>query len=236
LSERKNQRGRVDSGDASVSSGYGGEAPLEPGAETTLIDRVLGGEKELFYQLIRPYERRVYATAFGILQDAAEAEDVAQETMLKAFIHLKQFRGEARFSTWLTRVAINEARMRIRKRHLEIMKPMEPAAPDDGEEVVPKDYTDWREIPSEELERKEVREYLFRALSALDQKYREVFVLRDMEQLSILETAEVVGISPGAVKTRLLRARLMLREALSPGMASGFGGGVRFDKGRNPWV
>jgi RNA polymerase sigma-70 factor (ECF subfamily) len=219
-----------------MSSGYGDEIPPEPGTETALIERILGGEKELFYQLIRPYERRVYAIAFGILQDAAEAEDVAQETMLKAFIHLKQFRGEARFSTWLTRVAINEARMRIRKRHLEIMKPMESAAPDDGGEVVPKDYTDWREIPSEELERKEVREYLFRALAALDQKYREVFVLRDMEQMSILETAEAVGISPGAVKTRLLRARLMLREALSPGMASGSGGGVRFDKGRNPWV
>ncbi len=215
----------------------GEKLPPDSGEETKLIERILGGEKEVFYQLIRPYERRVYAMAFGILQDATEAEDVAQETMLKAFIHLKQFRGDARFSTWLTRVAINEARMRIRKRHMEIMKPIESPGPmDDDGDLAPKDYTDWREIPSEELERKEVREYLFRALAALDQKYREVFVLRDMEQLSILETAEVVGISPGAVKTRLLRARLMLREALAPGMTEGAGAGVRFEKGRNPWA
>ena len=129
--------------------------------ERELIARIREGERELFTELIRPYERRVYVTAVAILQNEADAQDVAQEAILKAFTHLWQFRGESRFSTWLTRVTINEARMRRRKEHREIMKPFhELETPDEEGQYVPKDFTDWQEVPSEALERKEVRELL----------------------------------------------------------------------------
>ena len=129
--------------------------------ERELIERIRRGERELFAELIRPYERRVYVTAFAILQNESDAQEVAQEAILKAFAHLDQFRGEARFSTWLTRVAINEARMRRRKDHREIMKPFnELETEDDDGQFVPQDFADWREIPSETLERKESRDQL----------------------------------------------------------------------------
>jgi RNA polymerase sigma-70 factor, ECF subfamily len=205
-------------------------------AEQQLIHRVLRGEKECFYDLIRPHERRVYLAAFAILHNEADAEEVAQEAILKAFTHLDQFRLESKFSTWLIRVTINEARMRRRKDHLDIMKPLEDQTRKDDEgEYTPKDFADWREIPSEALERKEVRDVLTSALASLDTKYREVFVLRDVEQLSIAETADAIGISPGAVKTRLLRARLLLRDMLSPGLGGGWSVGLPFQKGTKPW-
>jgi RNA polymerase sigma-70 factor (ECF subfamily) len=205
--------------------------------ELELIARILKGETDGFYELVRPYERRVYVMAYAILQNEADAEEVTQEAILKAYTHLGQFRGESRFSTWLTRVVINESRMRIRKDHAEIMKPLDEAkqAEPDGD-YVPQDFADWREIPSEELERKEVREHLMGALAALDKKYREVFVLRDMEQSSIAETAQILGISPGAVKTRLLRARLMLRDLLAPGLGGMWSQGVPVEKGKKPWA
>src|SRR5271170_504714 len=99
------------------------DRPAEQLNEQTLIRRVCNGEHELFYQLIRPYERRIFAAAFAILRNEADAEDVAQEAVLKAFKHIRQFRAEARFSTWLIQITINEARMRRRKEHLEIMQP-----------------------------------------------------------------------------------------------------------------
>lgn len=215
------------------------DAPHVPSEkqELELIARILKGETDGFYQLVRPYERRVYVMAFAILQNEADAEEVAQEAILKAYMHLEQFRGESRFSTWLTRVVINESRMRIRKDHADIMKPLdESKQPEADGDYVPQDFADWREIPSEELERKEVREHLMRALAALDKKYREVFVLRDMEQLSIAETARILGISNGAVKTRLLRARLMLRDLLAPGLGGVWNQSAPVEKGRKPWA
>ena len=219
----------------------GGGAPsseIPPLAyERGLIDRIRRGERELFAELIRPYERRVYVTALAILQNEADAQEVAQETILKAFAHLNQFRGEARFSTWLTRVTINEARMRRRKQHHEIMKPFnELESEDDEGQFVPQDFADWREIPSEELERKEVRDLLVKALAMLADKYREVFVLRDIQHLSIEETAEAIGVTPGTVKTRLLRARLMLREILAPGLGGIWSRPLAFEKGTKPWT
>jgi RNA polymerase sigma-70 factor, ECF subfamily len=219
----------------------GGGAPsseIPPLAyERALIERIRRGERELFAELIRPYERRVYVTALAILQNEADAQEVAQEAILKAFAHLNQFRGEARFSTWLTRVTINEARMRRRKRHSEIMKPFnELESEDDEGQFVPQDFADWHEIPSEELERKEVRDLLRKALAMIAEKYREVFVLRDIQHLSIEETAEAIGITPGTVKTRLLRARLMLREILAPGLGGIWSRPLAFEKGTKPWT
>jgi RNA polymerase sigma-70 factor, ECF subfamily len=209
----------------------------EPGQqrdEAALIRRVRDGEHDLFYDLIRPYERRVYSATLAILRNQADAEDAAQEAMLKAFRHIRQFRAEARFSTWLIQIAVNEARMRRRKEHPELMEPIAARRDDEGN-YTPRDFADWREIPSEALERKEVREKLAEALTSLGDIYREVFVLRDMQHLSIEETAEALGISAASVKTRLLRARLMLRDLLAPGLGGAWNSTVSFGKGTKPW-
>jgi RNA polymerase sigma-70 factor (ECF subfamily) len=211
--------------------------PGKPGErldEATLIRRIREGEHELFYELIQPYERRVYAAALAILRNEADAEDVAQEAVLKAFKHIRQFRAEARFSTWLIQIAVNEARMRRRKQRAVVMEPMVEQRDEEGQ-YTPRDFADWREIPSETLERAEVRQKLAEALSSLGQKYREVFILRDMQQLSIEDTAKALGISVPSVKTRLLRARLMLRDLLAPGLGGSWSKALSFAKGNKPW-
>lgn len=202
--------------------------------EAALIERIRNGERELFYELIQPYERRVYAAAFAILRNEADAEDAAQEAVLKAFRYIKQFRSEAKFSTWLIQIAINEARMRRRKNHPELMEPIADRQDESGD-YVPRDFADWREIPSETLERKEVRERLAEALASLGQIYRDVFILRDMQHLSIEETASALKISTASVKTRLLRARLMLRDLLAPGLGGPWFSQASFGKGAKPW-
>jgi RNA polymerase sigma-70 factor (ECF subfamily) len=202
--------------------------------EQDMIRRVQAGEKELFYQLVKPYERRIYAAALAVLRNEAEAEDAAQEAMLKALTHIRQFRAEARFSTWLTQITVNEALMRRRKAHSEIMEPIGERQEEDGT-YTPRDFADWREIPSEVLERKEIRQKLASAVAGLAAKYREVFMLRDVQHLSIEETAEALGITQASVKTRLLRARLMLRDLLAPGLGGSWFGRLPFEKGNKPW-
>jgi len=206
----------------------------EPRDEEALIRRIREGEQQLFYELIQPYERRVYAAALAILRNEADAEDAAQEAVLKAFKHIRQFRSEARFSTWLIQIAVNEARMRRRKQQAVVMEPMMDARDEQGQ-YTPRDFADWREIPSETLERAEVRQKLAEALNSLGQKYREVFILRDMEQFSIEDTAKALGISVPSVKTRLLRARLMLRDLLAPGLGGSWSKALSFAKGTKPW-
>ena len=210
------------------------ENPAQQDYEQRLIQRIRDGEHEAFYELIRPYERRVYAAAFAILRNEADADDCAQEAVLKAFKNIRQFRAESRFSTWLIQIAVNEARMRRRKERADLIEPIEKAGGED-DSYTPRDFADWREIPSEALERKEVREKLGEALGSLGQIYREVFVLRDMEQLSIEETAKALGISTASVKTRLLRARLMLRDLLAPGLGGPWSSRLSFAKGAKPW-
>ena len=210
------------------------EDPAQQDYEQRLIQRIRDGERDVFYELIRPYEKRVFAAALALLRNEADAEDCAQEAMLKAFKNIQQFRSEARFSTWLIQIAVNEARMRRRKQRADLIEPIEK---DQGEEgaYAPREFADWREIPSESLERKEVREKLAEALSSIGQIYREVFVMRDMEQLSIEETARALGISTASVKTRLLRARLMLRDLLSPGLGGPWSRDLTLVKGVKPW-
>src|SRR5207247_7131417 len=162
--------------------------------EQRLIASVQQGRRELFYELVRPYERRVYAAALAILRNEADAEEVCQEAMLKAFAHIPQFRAEARFSTWLIQITVNEALMRRRRDRTVVMEGLA-EHPDEERNYTPRDFADWREIPSEALERKEVRQRLAEALAMLDRKYREVFMMRDMEHLNIQETAEALGIS-----------------------------------------
>jgi RNA polymerase sigma-70 factor, ECF subfamily len=210
--------------------------PVLAGAarEQELIAAVQHGQNELFYELVRPYERRVYAAAMAILRNEVDAEDVAQEAMLKALANIRQFRAEAKFSTWLIQITVNEALMRRRRVRTSRMEPIDDGRGDE-DEYTPRDFADWREIPSEALERKEVRQKLAEALASLDRKYREVFVLRDMEQLNIQETAEALGISVASVKTRLLRARLMLRDLLAGGWERGWFSRLPFEKGSKPW-
>jgi RNA polymerase sigma-70 factor (ECF subfamily) len=201
--------------------------------EQNLIADVQRGQSDLFYELVRPYERRVYAAALAILRNEHDAEDAAQEAMLKAFANIRQFRAEARFSTWLIQITVNEALMRRRRERTVPMERLDDR--EEESEYAPRDFADWREIPSEALERKEVRQRLAEALAKLDRKYREVFVLRDMEHLNIQETAEALGITVASVKTRLLRARLMLRDLLAAGWEQGWFSRLPFEKGTKPW-
>lgn len=206
-----------------------------PEAEALLIQRICGGEKELFYDLVRPYERAIYVAANSILQNESDAEEVAQEAVLKAFANLARFRGDAKFSTWLIQITINEARMRYRKDRAHLYESINENDSDEEGDYWPKDYADWREIPSESLQRKELRQALLRGIASLDTKYREVFILRDVQNMSITDTAKVLNISEANVKTRLLRARLMMRDVLAPGIDGAWSLGETSWKKVRPW-
>lgn len=212
---------------------------IKPNVETTaefeLIERVCRGDKTAFYDLIKPYERAVFVSAFSILQNEADAEEVAQEAILKAFTYLKSFRKESKFSTWLIQIAINESRMRLRKDRKHLYESIDEGKDNEEGDYMPKDYADWREIPSEELERGRLKEALQKAIAGLAPKYREVFVLRDVEEMSIAETAKALGITEASVKTRLLRARLQMRDALAPGYDGGWSSDDGNWKKVRPW-
>ena len=207
----------------------------EASVENALIDRVIAGDREAFYELIKPYERAIYLAAHSITQNPADAEEIAQEAALKAFTHLSDFRREAKFSTWIIQITINEARMRHRKQRAHLYESLD--EPETGEEgdYMPRDCADWREIPSEALERKELRDAIQRAIASLSPKYREVFMLRDVQNLSIADTARALNISEANVKTRLLRARLQVRDALAPGFDGGWQAGDGSWKKVRPW-
>ena len=187
----------------------------EPRDEAEMIAAILAGDIQLYHQLIRPYERSVYMMALSYVKNEADAEDVAQEAFLKAFHHLATFRSESKFSTWLIGIALNEARSRLRREGVLRMDSLDDTT-EDGGPVSPAILRDWREVPSEALERKEIRQMLQEAITGLPEKYREVFILRDVEELNIFETAAALRITVGNVKVRLHRARLMLQKQLSP--------------------
>jgi RNA polymerase sigma-70 factor (ECF subfamily) len=185
--------------------------------ELILIGRILAGENELFMELVRPYQKLVYSMAVSIMKSEHDAEDVSQESLFKAFKNLSQFRGECKFSTWVIQITLNEARHRIRKKQRSAEDSVECRFENEDGDYVPIDLADWREIPSEALQRKELRDALHQAISDLKPIYRDVLVLRDVDHLSVAETAQLLKISEASVKTRLLRARLQVRDALAPG-------------------
>ena len=149
--------------------------------------------------------------------NSAEAEEVAQEAVLRARSNIQRFRGQVKFSTWLIQITINEARKRLRQdRRQELSQALDERQTDNGNAYVPKDFTDWREIPCAALERKEMRDALQQALASLPQDRREVFTLRDVAHLSIDEIAQVLGLTVRNVKVRLLAARLQMRDAVAP--------------------
>jgi RNA polymerase sigma-70 factor (ECF subfamily) len=193
-----------------------------PASEAELIKSACSGEQEAFYELVRPYERMIFATAISVVKNPADAEEVAQEAVLKAFSGLARFRGESKFSTWLLQITYNEARMKLRKARSHLYESLDNQQQSEEGDAWPKDYADWRPIPSELLEQNEVRQAVQNAINALSPNYREVLVLRDVQQLSMKETTTILGISEAAVKTRLHRARLQLRDSLAPGI-DGYG-------------
>jgi RNA polymerase sigma-70 factor, ECF subfamily len=207
-----------------------GNAPERSEAE--LIAQVKGGNVEAFYELVRPYERAVFLAALSLVKNDADAEEVSQEAILKAFKNLSRFRQEAKFSTWLIQISINEARMKLRKDRRHLYESMDDGPQNDEGDYMPKDFADWREIPSEALEQKELRKALTRALNSLPEKYRTILILRDVQHLSIAETAQVLGLSEANVKTRLCRARLQMRDALAPGFDGAWSRGRTYEKVR----
>jgi RNA polymerase sigma-70 factor (ECF subfamily) len=183
--------------------------------EAEMIAAILAGDTQLYHELIRPYERNVYLMALSYMKNEADAEDVAQEAFVKGFKSLASFRAEARFSTWLISITLNEARSRLRRKSLVRMDSLD-TPPDEDQNVSPALMRDWREIPSEVLERGEIRQLLQEAIERLPDIYRQVFLLRDVEEMNINETAEALNISIPSVKVRLHRARMMLQKQLAP--------------------
>ena len=182
-----------------------------------LVHQVCRGDREAYWRLVQPHARAVLSIAGAILMDLAEAEEVAQRAILRALSNIRGFRGQVKFSIWLIQITINEARNRLRQDRRYLSQSLDRRQTDDADEYVPKDFTDWREIPSAALERKGVRDALQQALASLPQSCRAVFTLRDIAHLSAYETGQVLGLSVKNVKVQLLRARLQLRDALAPG-------------------
>jgi RNA polymerase sigma-70 factor, ECF subfamily len=183
--------------------------------EAEMIAAILAGDTQLYHDLIHPHERCVYLMALSLIKNEADAEDIAQEAFLKAFHHLSTFRAESKFGTWLISITLNEARSRLRRQAIVRMESLDDT-PDGGGVVSPALLRDWHEIPSEVVERQEIRQMLQEAVLGLPTIYRQVFQLRDVEDLNVKETAEVLGISVPSVKVRLHRARMMLQQRLSP--------------------
>jgi len=183
--------------------------------EERMIASILAGDSEQYHELIRPYERSVYKMALSFMKNDADAEDVAQEAFLNAFRKLADFRGQAKFSSWLISITLNEARGRLRRQAIVRMESLD-ESPEEGGHISPALLRDWREVPSEALERQEIRQMLQDAITNLSPLYREVLLLRDVEEFSIEETASALAITTGTVKVRLHRARMMMQKALAP--------------------
>ena len=182
--------------------------------ESALVTRAKAGDVEAFSELVRHYDRRVFRMAKQITQNDDDAEDVLQETFLKAYTHLDDFQGNSKFYTWLVRIAVNEALMKLRKRRSDRTVPLDEPI-DTGEDEVTREIAVWDQNPEESYSREELGRILDEAIQTLKPAYRTVFILRDIEELSIEETAETLGLSISAVKSRLLRARLQLRDKLT---------------------
>lgn len=180
-----------------------------------LVHRAQSGDYSAFEALVGKYERRIFGLAQRILGKQHDAEEVVQQTFLSLIEHIDGFREQARFSTWLLRVATNHALALLRKRTVRQAAPLGEDRANDGELPRPQYIAEWRETPEEIAARRETRQLLDRALDEIDEKYRLVFVLRDIEGLSTEETAHALHISVSNAKVRLLRARLMLRERLT---------------------
>ncbi len=188
---------------------------ISPGFdESALVAQAKAGDADAFSELVRHYDRRVFRMAKQITQNDDDAEDVLQEAFLKAYTHLDDFQGNSKFYTWIVRIAVNEALMKLRKRRSDRSVPLDEPI-DTGEDEVAREIAVWEDNPEDTYSREELATLLDDAVQSLKPAYRTVFILRDIEELSIEETAEALNLSISAVKSRLLRARLQLREKLT---------------------
>jgi RNA polymerase sigma-70 factor (ECF subfamily) len=179
-----------------------------------LVAEAKAGSYAAFDELVNRHEKKIYRLGLNLTGNPEDAEDVLQEAFLKAFLHLPDFREDSRFYTWLVRIAVNEGLMKLRKRRSDKSVPIEDSVDEEGD-VMPREFADWKPNPEELYAQTEIEEILRNAAQTLSPGFRTVFLLRDVEGLSTQETADVMGISEGAVKARLFRARLQLREELS---------------------
>jgi RNA polymerase sigma-70 factor (ECF subfamily) len=182
--------------------------------EAALVAQARTGNAAAFTSLVERYEGKIFRLAQHITQNREDAEDVLQETFLKAYEHLDQFQGAARFYTWIVRIAVNQALMKLRKRKSDRTVSMDEEI-DTGEDTVAREIAGWEENPEQQFSREEMTSILNTAVEGLPPIYRAVFVLRDVDELSTEETAEALNLSIPAVKSRLLRARLQLRDKLT---------------------
>jgi RNA polymerase sigma-70 factor, ECF subfamily len=181
--------------------------------EPTLVAAAKRGEVSAFEELVARYERKIFRLTRNITGNLQDAEDAMQEAFLKSYEHLETFKGDSRFYTWLVRIAVNEALMKIRRRHPgEFSIDEEVPGSDD---LMPRELDDWGPTPEERYQQVEMQEILSEAIEKLEPDFRIVFTLRDIEELSAEETAKLVGLSITATKSRLLRARLKLRQVLN---------------------
>lgn len=181
--------------------------------EPVLVAAARAGDISAFETLVGRYERKIFRLTQNITQNREDAEDAMQEAFLKAYEHLANFQGNSRFYTWLVRIAVNQALMKLRKRRPGVVSLDEEI--DTGEDTMPRDVEDWGPSPEQRYEQSELGSILGKVIGELDPPFRVVFQLRDIEELSTEETAEALGLSVPAVKSRLLRARLKLRQNLN---------------------
>ena len=182
--------------------------------DVALVAAAKKGDEAAFEKLVRQYDRQIFRVAQHITQNREDAEDIVQDVFLKAYTKLEQFQGNSKFSTWLVRIAVNESLMRLRKRKTSKTVSMnEDVQTEEGS--IPRDFAEWRPNPEQLYGQSELSEILQKTIQGLPPGFRTVFTLRDVENLSTEETAEALGLSVPAVKSRLLRARLQLRERLS---------------------
>jgi RNA polymerase sigma-70 factor (ECF subfamily) len=185
-----------------------------PSEESILVDAARSGDIGAFESLVRRYDRNVFRIAQHITQNREDAEDVVQDAFLKAYQNLGQFQGQSKFYTWLVRIAVNEALMRLRRRRPERMVSIDEDVKTE-EDSMPRDIADWSPNPEQLYTQAELKDILGKTIQGLPPSFRTVFVLRDVEGLSTEETALALELSVPAVKSRLLRARLQLRERLN---------------------
>jgi RNA polymerase sigma-70 factor, ECF subfamily len=181
--------------------------------EPVLVAAAKRGDATAFEELVSRYEKKIFRLTMNITRNREDAEDAMQDAFLKSYAHLKDFQEDSRFYTWLVRIAANEALMRLRKRRPNQFSLDEPIESDEG--LMPRELEDWGPSPEQRFAQTEMREILSEAIDKLEADFRIVFVLRDLEELSTEETAKTLGISVPAVKSRLLRARLKLRQKLN---------------------
>ena len=183
--------------------------------EAALVSLAKGGDTGAFEELVNRYERKIFRLGMNITQNREDAEDVMQDAFLKSYQNLDRFQGDSRFYTWLVRIAVNEALMKLRKRRANQVSLDEPLKDGDGEESVFREIVDWGPSPEKKFAQVELNEILNSVIGELDPIFRVAFLLRDVEGLSTEDTAQILGVSVAAVKSRLLRARLKLRQKLN---------------------